>query len=66
MTNLNYFWVGVGEYHGHILLFCLSVIVDKLFNVLTLIDTIKKITVRVRMMHSKYDFKMHCMLFREI
>ena len=45
MTNLNYDCAGVGEYCGHIMSFCLSVCLllsTKLFNVLTLIDTIKK------------------------
>lgn len=46
MTNLSYVCVGVREYYGHNLSLCLSVslsvIVNKLFNVLTLIDTTKK------------------------
>ncbi len=46
MTNLSYICVGVGEYYGHNLSLCLSislsVIVNKLFNVLTLIDTLRK------------------------
>lgn len=48
LTNLSYVCVGVGENYGHNMSLCLSVslsiIVKKLFNVLTLIDTTKKIT----------------------
>lgn len=64
MTNLSYICVGVGESEWTHLVFLsvsLSVIVDNLFNVLTLIDTIlkKKTTtlLRVKTMHCKYDLR---------
>lgn len=46
MTGLSY--VDVEEYYGHTLSVCTSVIVENILNVLTLIETLKKIAGKMK------------------